>query len=198
MNYGILLVPFIAIGLLFSAVWTSIAWNNNAVYAQQQQIPISKQHNIRIISPATGQQVPVNGNLTIRGIVNYGLATRSNGTPTTSTTAVTSGCFVSVAVNGVLPYHRALATGSGGSHDYSKWKYVVDPKSTPIKQGPNKIAAKLACPQAPNLDSRYVITLTGAGSAGTTSTTNATQAPAASTSSPPPSGSQPTGIPGLP
>ena len=51
---------------------------------------------------------------------------------------------------------------------------MVDLKSTAIKQGPNKIAAKLSCPQSPNLDSRYAITLTGAGAAaGTTSTTNA-------------------------
>jgi hypothetical protein len=198
MSFGII-VPFLAFGLLFSAVWTSIASNNsnNAVYAQQQQIPIPipKQHNIKIITPTAGQQVPLSSNSTVRGIVNYGLATPSSRTPST-----TSSCYVSVEVNGVPPYTRAMATGTGGTHDYSKWKYVVDPKSTPLKEGPNnKIAAKLSCPQAPNLDSRDVVSLVGIAS-----TTNANQTqqkapppPATGTSTPPPN-SQPSGIPGLP
>src|SRR5947209_16279579 len=114
MSFGII-IPFLAFGLLFSAVWTSIASNNNnnAVYAQQQQIPIPKSHNIRIISPTAGQQVPLSSNLTVRGIVNYGLATPSSRTPST-----TSSCYVSIEVNGVPPYSRAMATGSGGPHDY--------------------------------------------------------------------------------
>lgn len=199
MSFGII-VSLLVFGLLFSAVWTSIASNNsnNAVYAQQQiPIPIPKQHNIRIISPTAGQQVPLSSNLTVRGIVNYGLATPASRTPSTTST-----CYVSVEVNGVPPYTRALATGTGGPHDYSKWKYILDPKSTPIKEGPNnKIAARLSCPQAPNLDSRDVVSLTGiAGSTPTTTNVNPTQqkAPSAtSTSSPPPS-SQSSGVPGLP
>jgi len=199
MSFGIV-VSFLVFGLLFSAVWTSIASNNsNIVYAQQQQIPIPipKEHNIKIISPTAGQQVPVSGNLTVRGIVNYGLATPSSRTPST-----TSSCYVSVEVNGVPPYNRAMATGTGGPHDYSKWKYILDPKSTPLKEGPNnKIAARLSCPQAPNLDSRDVVSLNGiAGSTPTTTTkVNQTQQTAPSaTNTRTPAGSQPSGIPGLP
>jgi len=199
MSFGII-VSFLVFGLLFSAVWTSIASNNsNIVYAQQQQIPIPipKQHNVKIISPTAGQQVPLSGNLTVRGIVNYGLGTPSSGTPST-----TSSCYVSVEVNGVPPYTRAMATGTGGPHDYSKWKYILDPKSTPIKEGPNnKIAARLSCPQAPSLDSRDVVSLIGIAGSTPTTTSNANQtqqqAPSETSTNTPPS-SQSSGIPGLP
>jgi hypothetical protein len=197
MSFGII-VPFLVFGLLFSAVWTSIASNNrnNAVYAQQQQIPIPipKQHNIKIISPTAGQQVPLSSNLTVRGIVNYGLATPSSRTPST-----TSSCYVSVEVNGVPPYNRAMATGTGGPHDYSKWKYILDPKSSALKEGPNnKIAARLSCPQAPSLDSRDVVSLTGiAGSTPTTTNANQTQQKVPSaTSFIPHARPEPRGIPG--
>jgi hypothetical protein len=180
---------FLAIGLLFSAVWTSIAsTNSNAAFAQQ--IPIPKSRSIKIISPTAGQQVPVNGNIIVRGIVNYGIATPPKSTPTTNNTGTLS-CFVSVQINGVLPYHRATATGHKGAHDFSTWKYIIDPKSTPLKQGQdNKIAARLSCPQASNLESRYAITFMGV--AGTTSpsppTPNANQSqlkPSVTTSSSP-------------
>ena len=92
--------------------------------------------------------------------MNYGLATPLKRTPTG--TPDTSSCFVSIQVNGVLPYHRVTATGHNGGHDYSTWKYIIDPKSIPLKQAPdNKIAARLSCPQAPNLESRYAINFTG-------------------------------------
>lgn len=157
-----IIVLFLAIGLLFTAVWTSIAsTNSNAVFAQQQQIPIPKSRSIKIIFPAAGQQVPINHNVTVRGIVNYGLATPPKNTPTTNTTG-TSSCFVSVQINGVPPYHRATATGHKGAHDFSTWKYTIDPKLIPLKQGQdNKIAARLSCPQTPSLESRAVITFIG-------------------------------------
>jgi hypothetical protein len=172
-----IIVLFLASGLLFSAVWISIASTNNSNAAFAQQIPIPKSRSIKIISPTADQQVPVNGNITVRGIVNYGLATPPKNTPTTNNTG-TSSCFVSVQINGVLPYHRATATGHNGAHDFSTWKYIIDPKSTPLKQGQdNKIAARLSCPQASNLESRYAITFMGV--AGTTSpsppTSNANQ-----------------------
>jgi len=163
-----IIVLFLAIGLLFTALWTSIAsTNSNAAFAQQQQIPVPKSRSIKIISPVAGQQVPINDNITVRGIVNYGLATPPKNTATTNTTG-TSSCFVSVQINGVPPYHRTTATGHNGAHDFSTWKYVIDRKAIPLKQGQdNKIAARLSCPQAPNLDSRYVISFMGV--AGTTS-----------------------------
>lgn len=166
------IVLFLASELLFTAVWTNIASiNSNVALAQQQQIPIPKSRSIKITSPTASQQVPINGNVTVTGIVNYGLATPTKITPTTNKTRTS--CFVSVQINGVPPYHRATATGHNGAHDFSTWKYVIDPKLIPLKQGQdNKIAARLSCPQAPNLDSRYVISFMGV--AGTTSPSTAT------------------------
>ena len=172
-----IIVLFLAIALLFTAVWTGIASaNSKAAFAQEQKIPIPKSRSIKIVSPAAGQQVPVNDIVTVRGIVNYGLATPSKGAPTTNITS-TSSCFVSVQINGVPPYHRATATGHNGAHDFSAWKYVVDTKLIPIKQGQNnKIAARLSCPEAPSLESRYVITFTGvAGTNSTSPISNANQ-----------------------
>ena len=166
------IVLFLASELLFTAVWTNIASiNSNVALAQQQQIPIPKSRSIKITSPTASQQVPISGNVTVTGIVNYGLATPTKSTPTTNNTRTS--CFVSVQINGVSPYHRATATGHNGAHDFSTWKYVIDPKLIPLKQGQdNKIAARLSCPQAPNLDSRYVISFMGV--AGTTSPSTAT------------------------
>jgi hypothetical protein len=166
------IVLFLASELLFTAVWTNIASiNSNVALAQQQQIPIPKSRSIKITSPTASQQVPINGNVTVTGIVNYGLATPPKSTPTTNNTRTS--CFVSVQINGVPPYHRATATGHKGAHDFSTWKYVIDPKLIPLKQGQdNKIAARLSCPQAPNLDSRYVLSFMGV--AGTTSPSTAT------------------------
>jgi hypothetical protein len=172
-----IIVLFLAIGLLITAVWTGIASaNSKAAFAQEQKIPIPKSRSIKIVSPAAGQQVPVNGIVTVRGIVNYGLATPHQGTPTTNITS-TSSCFVSVQINGVPPYHRATSTGHNGAHDFSTWKYMIDTKLIPLKQGQdNKIAARLSCPQAPSLESRYVITFTGvAGTNATSPTSNANQ-----------------------
>jgi hypothetical protein len=176
-----IIVLFLAIGLLFTGIWTnSTPTNSNAAFAQEQQIPIPKSRSIKIISPTAGQQVPINGNVTVKGIVNYGLATPPRSTSTTNNTD-TSSCFVSVQINGVPPYHRTTATGHNGAHDFSTWKYVIDPKAIPLKQGQdNKIAARLSCPQAPNLDSRYVISFMGV--AGTTSPPSTTTTPNANQS----------------
>jgi hypothetical protein len=178
MNYKIF-VLFFAIGLIFTAVWTNIAFTkNNAAFAQQQQIPIPKSRSIKIISPTAGQQVLINENVTVRGIVNYGIATPPKSTPTTNT--IGTSCFVSVQINGVPPYHRTTATGHNGAHDFSTWKYIIDPKLIPLKQGQdNKIAARLFCPQAPNLESRTVINFMGV--AGTVSpSSSSTNTPNAS------------------
>jgi hypothetical protein len=53
---------------------------------------------------------------------------------------------VFVITNGVKPYQPATATGPGGPADYSKWNFVLTPKYTTIKQGPNnKITSKYTC-----------------------------------------------------
>jgi hypothetical protein len=164
-----IIVLFLATGLLFSAVLTSIISTGYAQQQQQQQqipIPIPKSRSLKITYPTQGQQVPVGGNLTVKGTVNYGLATPLKG----ATAANTSSCHVIVQINQIPPYHVATGTGPDGQRDFSTWKYTVDPKSTPIKQGPdNKISARLSCPQSPNLETRVVTSFTGVGGTNSTS-----------------------------
>ncbi len=50
-------------------------------------------------------------------------------------------------VHYVKPYHAAAsATGAGGSTDFSKWNLTLSSNYTEIKEGSNRITAKLSCP----------------------------------------------------
>jgi len=113
-----------------------------AAYAQQLS---SNTIGVKITSPIKNQRVPV-GSLTISG---------------TSTHNTTSDCQVSVIVNNVKPYQNATAIGSGGNNDYSKWNFNLAPKYTTIKEGINKITAKLSCADNPNLKKFYSVNITG-------------------------------------
>ena len=60
--------------------------------------------------------------------------------------------MVSVIVNGIRPYQKAIPTGGGnGTEDYTSWKFIDIPSYTTIKSGQNKITAKYSC--MPNSDS---------------------------------------------
>ena len=159
-----IILLFLATGLLFSAVLTSIM---STGYAQQQiPIPIPKSRSLKITYPTQGQQVPVGGNLTVKGTVNYGLASP----PKSEAAANTSSCHVIVQINQIPPYHVATGTGPNGQRDFSTWKYTVNTKSIPIKQGSdNKIYARLSCPQSPNLETRVVSSFTGVALTNSTS-----------------------------
>jgi hypothetical protein len=136
----------------------------NVIYAQhvtttnKQQMPsspslIPKSHTVKITSPAKGQQVPIGKDLVVSGIT---------GSTTTSSTAATSHCQVSVIANGVKPYQPATGTGPGGAADYSKWNFVLTSKYTSIKPGPaNKITAKYLCSNNPSVPSYYSVNVTG-------------------------------------
>lgn len=166
-----IIVPFLAFALLFSAVWSGVASTNIAVYAQQQQqqIPMPKPHNIKITSPSPGQHILINSNFTIRGIVNYGLATPPSSINATTTSSSPASCRVIVSLNNSTYQAASRAGGQLQSHDYSKWRYIVDPKSIPIKEGPNnRIYARLSCPDAPNLESRTFLNFTGVAAATST------------------------------
>jgi hypothetical protein len=52
---------------------------------------------------------------------------------------------VSVIINDVKPYQEATPTGTKTKNDYTTWKYIVDPDYTNIKEGDNKITARLLC-----------------------------------------------------
>jgi hypothetical protein len=111
-----------------------------------------KLHAIRITSPTKGQTVTVHKDIPISGI-----ATTPNGT---------SNCHVSVIVNGIKPYQNATGNGPKGPNDYSKWTFLLVPKYTSIKQGPNKITSKFSCGTNPSLLSYYSVNVTGVAGPG--------------------------------
>jgi hypothetical protein len=89
---------------------------------------------LKILSPAKGQKIPAGSIVNITG---------------TSTPAnATSQCVVSVIINGIHPYQKAIPAGNGsinGTKDYRLWKFTDNPSYVTIKPGLNKITAKYSC-----------------------------------------------------
>ena len=102
---------------------------------------------IKITSPIKGQHVPVHSSLIITG--------------TSIATSTSVNCQVSVILNGIKPYQRAVATGIGGANDYSTWNYRLTPAYAAIKQGQNKITAMFSCGNNPSLTSHNTVNVTG-------------------------------------
>ncbi|MRN62034.1 MAG: hypothetical protein FIO03_08365, partial [Nitrosopumilales archaeon] len=115
---------------------------SNSTYAQ-----VAKTIDIKITSPAKGQEIPVGiKNLPISG---------------TSAYNSTMSCQVSLIVDDVKPYQKAVAA-HGGVTDYSSWNYTLTPHYTTIKQGPNKLTAKLSChDNSMNATKFYSVNITG-------------------------------------
>ncbi len=85
---------------------------------------------VKIITPIEGQQVPVGKELLVSG---------------ESSDDTSKDCTVSLIVNYVKPYHDASATGTGGAKDYSQWNFTLGSNYMEIKEGSNRITAKLSC-----------------------------------------------------
>jgi hypothetical protein len=102
---------------------------------------------VKITSPTKDQQIPVHSNLTVSG--------------TSVANSTSAYCQVSVIVNDIKPYQKAVATGHGGANDYSTWNYRLTPAYTIIKQGQNKITAKFSCGSNPSLISHNSVNVTG-------------------------------------
>ncbi|MGC1929043.1 MAG: hypothetical protein WA667_08720, partial [Candidatus Nitrosopolaris sp.] len=100
---------------------------------------------VKITSPTKGQQISVRSNLTVAG--------------TSIANSTSANCEVSVIVNGIKPYQKAVPTGHGGTNDYSIWNYRLTPKV--IKQGQNKITAKFSCGNNSSLTSHNSVNVTG-------------------------------------
>jgi hypothetical protein len=103
-----------------------------------------KLHMVKITFPTKGQQIPIHSNLTVTGI---SVVNRTS-----------TDCQVAVILNGIKPYQKAVPTGHGGANDFSTWNYRLTPTYTVIKQGQNKITAKLSCG---NLISHNSVNITG-------------------------------------
>ncbi|MFZ0511109.1 MAG: hypothetical protein WAM14_05850 [Candidatus Nitrosopolaris sp.] len=114
----------------FEILLSATVLNSFSVYAISSKA-------LDITSPENGQQVPVSKNLLISGI------SSANGT---------NNCEVSVIINNIKPYQKAIGigipshlTGHIGSNDYSTWIYRLGFPYPPLKLGENKITAKITC-----------------------------------------------------
>jgi hypothetical protein len=103
-------------------------------YAQfQNNMSSSSLLGVNITSPQKGQQIPAN-------IVDLTISGKSTDKP------AADDCQVSVIVNSIKPYQHAIANGSTGEkNDYSRWFFILNSNYTSIKEGANKITAKLSC-----------------------------------------------------
>ena len=131
-------------------------------YAESQQNNLPEVPSIRITSPERDQLIPATTNPQNQS--------NDSGTSTNDTLIISgttsddseSPCDVSVLVNDVRPYQPATPKGTSGKTDYSNWEFHLTPDYAPIKQGPNKITAKLECLKLPvNLTKWYSVSVTG-------------------------------------
>jgi hypothetical protein len=116
--------------------------------------------SVKIVSPESGQQVPISiSNATSGTNANVSNSLSISGTASDD---ANSPCEVSVLLNDVRPYQRAIPQGNSGKSDYSNWQFLLKPDYAPIKQGENKITAKLECLRSPaNLTKWYSVSVTG-------------------------------------
>jgi hypothetical protein len=87
---------------------------------------------IKIESPKEGASVAFGGNndLVVSG---------------TSADNSTSDCKVGIRINDKSPYQPATAAGQGGENDFSTWKFTPSATYGSLKEGVNKITARLTC-----------------------------------------------------
>ena len=91
---------------------------------------------IKILSPSSNQKIlTIKNELVVSGTSSYDRS---------------KDCRVSVLLNGIKPYQQTIATGNNGVSDYSTWRYKLDPIYTTIREGSNKLTAKITCLGNPN------------------------------------------------
>jgi hypothetical protein len=128
---GLIIFTSISSNLLINHNLISYAQINNATTSSLVAVPPSSL-GVKVASPTNNEDVYLGkNNLKIIG---------------TSTDSINSNCRVSVILNNVKPYQNVLPTGPGGNGDYSLWSFLLttDYNST-VKEGPNKLTAKLSC-----------------------------------------------------
>ena len=86
--------------------------------------------DIEILYSNNDQTTTIDNDLEISGISNY------------DTSNI---CHVSVIINDVKPYRKTIPSRGDMKSDYSTWKYVIESDSNTIRQGDNKITARLLC-----------------------------------------------------
>ena len=108
---------------------------NHLSFSQNSTVPSSPipTETIKIVKPVTTQNVSSQEELIISG---------------QSSDNNLKNCSVTVIVNDVRPYQKAVAKGSGGATDFSEWEFVLHNNYTHINVGQNKITSKLFCESA--------------------------------------------------
>jgi hypothetical protein len=127
--------------ITFAALTVAIVanfWLLTSVSYALPLLPTSQLPTVKITSPHKSQQIRVGSNILVSGI--------SSPSPGVSHT----GCTVSVLLNDVKPYQKAVALGHGGKGDYSVWHYNITHKYASLKHGQNKITAKIICIASPS------------------------------------------------
>ena len=126
-----------AICLTIALFLVSISSSNQYAYSQGSQslvIEPPQLESIKIDNIVPSQAVDLEKELVVEG---------------QSSDNATKDCPVYVIVNSIQPYQNAVASGPGGSTDYSQWKFVLDEQYTQLNEGSNKITAKLLCKTSP-------------------------------------------------
>jgi hypothetical protein len=111
-------------------------------------VPIS----VKIINPDKGQTTNVGNSLEISGESRY--------EPSYS-------CQVSVIVNDVKPYQKTKPVGVRMENDYSAWKFTINSSYTTLKEGDNRITARLLCSDDQGKDVRKWYSINVIGQTGT-------------------------------
>lgn len=86
---------------------------------------------LTITSPTKGQQLPVGITFNIKG--------------TSSAANDSNHCIVSLIINAIRPYQKAIPVGTNGTHDYTSWHFTSHPSYATVKLGQNKITARYSC-----------------------------------------------------
>ena len=147
---GRVLATFGTITTLILGSWCVIGFDSTLAVSSS---PSSSTNlpSVKITTLHNGQQVPVGSNVVISGISSPPPADKKR-----------TDCTVSVLVNALKPYKKAVATGRGETTDYSTWRYSITPNDAAIKQGQNKITAKISCAATPtNLMKYNSVNVTG-------------------------------------
>jgi len=129
----------VAIALFTSFLFTGVSYAALLSPLLAKNLP-----TIKITSPHKAQQLPITGDVIVLGTASPPAVDKTN-----------TGCAVSVSLNGVKPYQKALATGHGGTTDYSSWRYVLTPNYAAMKHGQNKITAKITCVANPTNQTKF-------------------------------------------
>jgi hypothetical protein len=127
--------PYFTMGM--TSLILMLFFPNQMIYGQSTEELLSSpilQETINIVNPITTQNVSIGQELSISGL---------------SSDNSLKNCTVSLIVNDVRPYQNAIASGTGGTDDFSQWKFVLRTNYTQIIDGENKITAKLLCSSAP-------------------------------------------------